>query len=573
DIFAFGAVLYEMVTGRKAFDARSQASLMAAILEHEPPALSKVRPDVPRQLEHVVQRCLAKSPDERWQTAADLHRELQWVVESVAEEPSRAEVAPRRAALWRWPVPLGAAVVAAVLCALLAGTGAWMFPRATSATESGVARLTIALPTGNELAVERPGVAISPAGTHVVYVAVSRGQQQLYLRAIDGIDASALAGTESATSPFFSPDGQWVGFFAQGKLKKVSVATGTTQALCDAPFGAGGSWGTDGNIYFAATNISGISKVSANGGTPTDVTRLDRATGEVSHRWPQVLPGRGAVMFTVWTGPALDEKQVHVQRLDTGERTVVIQGGETGRYVATGHVIYVRADELFAIAFDLARLEVSGQAARLPDVVRGSAGAEGANYAVSDTGVLVYPPGDPRRYERRLVWVDRNGRVEPLSAPPRAYNGNAAISPDGRRAAVDVEAGTIGIWIHDFSRGTLTPLATGSGSSQAPRWTADGSRIVYRGTRTGFRNLWWKTVDDASGEERLTTGETLQTPGSWSADGQWLAYNNGDPATGFDIWALPAAGDRKPRVIANTRFGEQYPRLSPDGRWLAYTSN
>jgi len=342
--------------------------------------------------------------------------------------------------------------------------------------------------------------------------------------------------------------------------------------LCDAPFGGGGSWGRDGTIYFVATNISGVSKVSENGGTPTDVTRLDRARGEVSHRWPQVLPGGGAVMFTVWTGPARDEHEVHVQRLDTGERTSVIQGGDTGRYVPTGHVVYAREAELLAIPFDLGRLRVSGQAVRLTDVVQGT-GTEGPDFAVSDTGVLVHPPDDPQRFERRLVWVDRSGRVEPLSAPPRFYSGNAALSPDGRQAAVDVEGGTISIWIHDIPRGTLTPLATGSGSSQAPRWTPDGRRLVYRGTRTGFRNVWSKSVDDAAGEERLTTGETLQTPGSWSADGQWLAFHSTDPATGFDIWALPTGGDRKPRVIVNTRFDEQHPRLSPDGRWLAYTVN
>ena len=192
---------------------------------------------------------------------------------------------------------------------------------------------------------------------------------------------------------------------------------------------------------------------------------------------------------------------------------------------------------------------------------------------LSDVGALVYLPGSPQRYERRLVWVGRDGRVEPLAAPPREYYGNAVISPDGRFAAVDVSAGTIDLWIYDFSRATLTPLTTGTGSSQAPRWTPDGKRIVYRGTRTGFRNLWWKSVDGSTIEERLTSGEDVQTPGSWSADGQWLVYVADDPATGSDVWALPAGGDQKPRVILRTPFAERFPRLSPDGRWLAYASN
>jgi dipeptidyl aminopeptidase/acylaminoacyl peptidase len=237
----------------------------------------------------------------------------------------------------------------------------------------------------------------------------------------------------------------------------------------------------------------------------------------VSHRWPHVLPGDRAVMFGVWTGPAWDEQQIHVQRLDSGERTIVVLGGDTGHYVPTGHVVYARRDELFAVPFDLDRLQVSGQAVRLADAVRND--GEGSNYAVSDVGELVYLPGSAQRYERRLVWVARDGRVEPLAAPPREYNGNAVISPDGRLAAVDVETGTYGIWLYDFSRATLTPLTTGNGSSQAPRWTPDGKRIVYRGTRTGFRNLWWKTVEDTMIEERLASGEGIQTPGSWSADG------------------------------------------------------
>ena len=571
DIFAFGSVLYEMVAGRKAFEAKSHAGLIAAILEHEPPALSTVQPLAPRQLEHVVQRCLAKSPDERWQTASDLHRELQWVVESIGHDAPAAATGPRRAALWERPVALGI-ILAVVLIAAVAGVVAWVLPRTTFVAGTKVARLTMTLPAGEELAaLEFPGVAISPAGTHVAYVATGGGRQQLYVRAIDSMETKALAGTELARSPFFSPDGQWVGFFAQGKLRKVSIAAGITQTLCDAPYGVGGSWAPDGTIYFAAGSSSGLSKVPADGGTPTDATTLDRVKGEVSHRYPQVLPGGRAVMFTMWTGPGRDESHVHVQRLDTGERTTVVQGGDTGRYVSTGHVVYARGDELFAVPFDLDRLQVSGQAVRLADAVR--LGGEGAHYAVSDVGDLVYLPGSPQRYERRLVWVDRDGRVEPLAAPPREYYGNTVISPDGRMAALDVEAGTIGIWLYDFTRSTLTPLTTGNGSSQAPRWTADGKRIVYRGTRSGFRNLWWKAVDDTASEERLASGEGIQTAGSWSADGQWLVYLDSDLETGTDVWALPAGGDRKPRVIVRTPFAEYYPRLSSDGRWLAYTSN
>jgi serine/threonine-protein kinase len=572
DIFAFGSVLYEMVTGRSAFPAKSRASLIAAILDHEPPGLSAVDARVPRQLDHVVRRCLAKSPDERWQTAADLHRELKWAAESITQDTPAKGADAQEAAPWRRPITIAIAIAAALVAAVVAGVVALRLLGGVPATESRVVRLTMALPAGAEVAeLENPAVAISPAGTHIAYVAMSGDRQQLHVRAIDSLEAKAHAGTELASNPFFSPDGQWIGFFAPGKLKKVSVAAGITQTLCDAPFGRGGSWAPDGSIYFAATNSSGLSKVSADGGTPGEVTTLDRAKGEVSHRWPQVLPGGKALLFTLWTGPGRDEQHVLVQRLDTGERITVVKGGGTGRYVPSGHVVYARGDELFAVRFDLDRLQVSGPAVRLADAVR--VGSEGAHYAVSDVGELTYLPGDPQRYRRRLVWVARDGRVEPLAAPEREYFGNAALSPDGRFAAVDVETGTIDLWIYDFSRATLTPLQTGIGSSQAPRWTPDGNRIVYRGTRTGFRNVWWKTVDDATSEERLTTGERIETPGSWSADGEWLVYMAIDPVTGPDVWALPAGGGREPRVIVRTPYQEAHPRLSPDGRWLAYTSN
>jgi len=276
-------------------------------------------------------------------------------------------------------------------------------------------------------------------------------------------------------------------------------------------------------------------------------------------------------MFDVWMGPGVDEKQVQVQRLDGGERIVVVQAGSSGRYVASGHVIYARNDELFAVPFDMSRLRVSGQASRLSDTTW--RGGEGNQYAVSDTGIFVSVAGSPVRNERRLVWVGRDGRVEPVPAPARAYNGNAVVSPDGRRAAVDIEDATIGVWLYDFVRGTLTPLTTGKGSSQAPRWTPDGTRIVYRGTRTGQRNLWWKALDDPTAEESLTTGSGVQTPGSFASDGKWLVYTATDPATGSDVFALPFGGDRKPRAVVKTPIAEDNPRLSPDGHWLAYVSS
>ena len=567
DIWAFGCVLFEMVSGRPPFTGDTVSETLADVMKSEPP-WPTLPASVPTNLHGLIRRCLVKEPRQRIRDVGDVRLALEGAFETTAPQTTAAATSPDLR--WTRTAAFRLAAAAAVVASAVAGIGVWILSRATPEA-SPIARLAIALPDDQRFAdLQNPALAVSPQGTLVAYAAESGGRQQLHVRAIDGVESKALAGTEGATNPFFSPDGRWIGFFAQGKLKKVSVEAGTTQALCDAPNGRGGSW-AGGDIYFAATNAAGLSKVSADGGAPTEVTTLDRAKGEVSHRWPQVLPGDGALMFTAWTGPGVDETQVVVQRLGSRERTVVVQGGESGRYVASGHLIYARDDELFAVPFDLDAMRASAQAVRLGDSVW--SGAEGTQYAVSDNGVIVSVSGSPGRYERRLVWAGRDGRVEPLAAPPRNYSGNAVISPDGRRAAVDIETGTVGVWLYDFLRATLTPLTTGKGSSQAPRWTPDGTHIVYRGTRAGFRNLWWKTVDDTANEERLTTGKLTQTPGSWSGDGQWLAYYEIDPATGSDIWALPSGGDRKPRVVVRTPSAEGYPRLSPDGRWLAYTSD
>ncbi len=570
DVFAFGTVLYEMLTGRRAFQRGSTVETLGAILQDDPPELTVGNPKIGPALERVLRHCLEKRPEARFQSARDLAFALDSLSATSGEIPPSADAgtapkaAARPATVWvpRW-VALATGLSLLLLVAVV-GVVAWKSLDRPPAAEPRVVRLTLTLPAGEKLdttGAECSQVAISPAGTNIVYVASSGGRGQLYLRPIDRVMATALAGTEGAKCPFFSPDGQWVGFFAERKMKKVSLASGISQMLCDAA-GGDGSWGPDGSIYFAPRGNSGLSKVSADGGSPTEVTTLDRAKGEVSHRWTQVLPGGKGVTFGVWTGPGRDEVSVYVQRLDTGERTLVVQGAARGRYVASGHLVYVRGSELFAAPFDLERLQVSGAAVRLADDV--------GHYAVSDRGDLVYLPDNPERSQRRLVWVDRGGRVEPLAAPERDYR-SAALSPDGRFAVVDIGGGATSVWIYDFSRATLTPFPTGDGSSQSPRWTPDGKRIVYRGTRAGFRNVWWKSVNDTTDEERLTTGEWVETPGSWSADGEWLVYQRSDP-TGADVWAVRAS-DGKSHAVVSTPAGEYGPRLSPDGRWLAYYSD
>ena len=309
------------------------------------------------------------------------------------------------------------------------------------------------------------------------------------VRALASGETRALAGTVGASAPFFSPDGQWVAFFADGKLKKTRLTGTAPQELCDAAVGLGGAWGSDDSIYFVPFNTSGVWRVAASGGAPKPVTTVDRTKGEVSHRWPQLLPGADGLLFTVWTGPGADEKHLHLQMLATGERRLLIQGASTGLYVRSGHLVYARDDELMAVPFDLSTMQLKGQPVALEERAIDD---EGAHFAVSDTGTLIYRRASARRFERRLVWIDPktagnpSGGLDPLPVPNRPYT-DPMISPDGRYAAFTNIGPVETIWVHDFSRNTQVALtSTTAGSSQAPVWTADGRRIVYRGSRLGL---------------------------------------------------------------------------------------
>jgi hypothetical protein len=565
DIWAFGVVLYEMLTGRRAFEGNDVSITLAAVMTKEP-EWDALPASTPEALRRLLIRCLQKDAKARMRDIGEARLQIDELLSSAPAFETTRPVTPRRRGT-SWPLTM----VTAVFAAIVAGIVVWTLRPPAPSVAGPVARVAVSLPAGVRLAeLQFPAVALSPDGTQLAFAALKGSTRQLYIRSLDNVELKAIAGTEDATAPFFSPDGQWIGFFAGGKLKKISVAGSALQALWSAPLGVGGSWAPDNTIYFAPTAIAGLWKIPAAGGTAQPVTTLDRSKGEVSHRWPQVLPGGTSVLFTVWTGPGYDEKYFAVQSLETGERHVLLRGGETGRYVSTGHLVYTRGDALMAVPLDLARLKVTGGApVVLAEMVW--TGAQGAHYSVSDSGSLAYVPGDPPRYERRLVWVDRKGAVEPLPVPSRAF-GSPQLSPDGHRLAVEVWEGTVGIWIYDFARATLTPLTSG-GSSQQPAWTPDGERIAYRFTRSGLRNVFWKAVDGIGEEERLTTGDDNQTPGSWSPDGKWLAFADLATSTGADIWLVRPEGDRKAQVFLRTPSNERDPRFSPDGRWLAYVSD
>ena len=416
---------------------------------------------------------------------------------------------------WRWAVVAGVALLGG---AVVASLGIWTLKPSPLSASRPVARVAVTLPADEELVTTFPLIAVSPDGAHLVYVAKRRGVQQLHLRALDSLESRALLGTEGATAPFFSPDSQWVGFFADAKLKKIRVSGGASQVLCDARDAYGGSWAPNDVIYFAPGSFSGLWQVSAAGGAPQPFTKLQKA--EISHRSPQVLPGGRAVLFTSRTGPGSDERSVQVQLLPSGERHVVAQG-DTGYYVPTGHLVYVQAatGTLVAVPFDLTSLQV-GTAAPVAVaegiLVRG----EGTHVASSANGLLAYVAGRSDVDDRALVWVDRHGKSEPLTAPSRPYE-LPRVSPDGDQLAFMTSGAKMDVWIHNFARGNSTKLISEE-SNQFPIWTPDGKRVTYRATRAGTRNIFWRMADGSGTEERLTTGKGNHAPSSWSPDGQVL---------------------------------------------------
>jgi Tol biopolymer transport system component/DNA-binding winged helix-turn-helix (wHTH) protein len=485
-------------------------------------------------------------------------------IEKVAAAPATAKsgasmkvIRARRRGALLWGIAL------LLLVAAIASFATWNLRRSPS--PQPVSRFTITLPPGQQFAGLDTGVALalSPDGTHLAYAALLGDTQQLYLRALDSLESKPIPETEGATNPFFSPDGQWVGFFAGGKMKKVSVSGGAVLILGNAPQPSGASWGSQGRIAFASAGVEALQRVADEGGTPLPLTRFQ--TGEISHRWPDFLPGGEAVLFTVVKGNNWSNEQIAVLSLGTGERRTVINGGTYPRYAPSGHLLYAHEGRLMAVPFDPQQLTATGKAVPVVDGVLQSTGPQ---YSFSATGSLVYIPGVAQADQSKLVWVSRNGGEQLLAAPARYYD-TPGLSPDGRRVAV----GTDGqVWLYDFSRETLTRFTFEGSENQDPVWTPDGKRIAFESNKEGPSNVFWQLADGSGGLERLTTSEYNDNPRSWSPDGQLLAFSEHTIAAGFDLWILRLE-DRKAQPLLRTPFNESAPRFSHDGRWLAYASD
>jgi hypothetical protein len=567
DIWAFGVVLYEMLSGQPLFGGETISDVLAAVLTRDVP-LQALPSGTPAGVRRLLARCLERDPRRRLRDIGDARIDLDAVDERVSDEPS----APRGALATWLPWTVAAVAVAALVWAVAS--------RPQPQPDRVDGHFTLQLPADAGLVTSdlpywsQGPLAISPDGRQVVYVAPGPRRTRLVARAMNDFTPRALPGTDGGRLPFFSPDGLWIGFFADDKLKKVALAGGTPVTLADAPDGAGGSWSDDGQIVFAPAMSSGLFIVSDAGGTPRRVTSLDSVAGDDVHAWPQVLPGGQRVLFTViaWSR---ETSSVVVVDLSTGARRTVVENASYARFVTdpggqAGQVVFVRSDTLIAAAFDPAREAPAGSP--VPRIERVSQG----QFDISRTGVLVYAPGSGVALDYSLVWVTRSGETQPINDLLRGYE-DLHISPDGRTVVLTIEepgADTPAhVWLADTSRATLTRL-TFDGFSRDPVWAPDGKSFVF-GSKRGDQEfgLYLQRLDGGAAELVWQSPTPIwPDPQSWTPDGQSVVFVTKGTDTHDDIWTLSVA-ERRAAPWLQTPAAEWAGRLSPDGQWMAYNSN
>ncbi len=557
DIFAFGALLYQMLTGRRAFEGKSQASVITAIMSVDPPALCSLQPTTPPVLDWVTKRCLEKDPDERWQSAKDLTAHLKLIGEGGAQAgaPTPVAVTRTRRSRLMW------GVAGLLVGAIATGFTVWSLVRPVSPPPT---RLAVVVPEAHSL-FRGGGLALSPDGRDLVYVGWGDDVGQLVWRSLDQLEGAPIPGTEGARYPFFSPDSKWIAFFTDRLLKKVSLAGGSSVTICDAVGARGsGSWGPNDNIVFSG--FSGLFEVSASGGVPRAITSSENEAS--NYRDPDILPGGRAVLFT--TGHSNADARIVAKSLETGEQRTLVDGIHP-RYVPTGHIVFIREGLIWAVPFDLDRLELSGTP--MPVLEGLQAGfLHSTRFAVSGDGSLVYfPEGSDEN--TRLIWVDRHGREILPVGPPGLYM-NPELSPDEKQVAVhriDPESENPDIWLIELEHDISTRFTFDRGTDLAFLWSPDGARIVFNSNRDGgVYKLYEKPTSGAGDAELLLDSNESIGPFDWSTDGRFIIYFRGSTR---DIHVLPMFGDRRPFSFLETEFDEYQAKLSPNGRWIAYASD
>lgn len=565
DIFAFGAILYEMLSLRRAFAAATPADTMTAILKEDPPDLPAAERHIPPPLTRIVDRCLEKNSTARFQTASD----LAFALESVSSQSDSAAetITPgRKALLQNARVAWGVATSSLLVAALAIATTLYLRPAAPAPV---VTRLDVVTPPTSDAF----SFALSPDGRQLAFVANGEKGSQLWLRPLDQVRAQLLAGTEGASYPFWAPDGRALGFFADGKLKRIDVTGGALQVLADAPYPRGGTWNADGVIVFSPMAADPLMRVAATGGPVVPATHLAAEQG--SHRWPQFLPDGRRFLFLMATGQP-QTHGVYVGSLDGGEPTRVMPAETAAVYAAPGYLLHVSQGAqgvLTAYPFDAARATVVDEPMPVAQVVGTDDGARHGAFSVSAQGILAHRPGSPAR--RQLVWVDGAGKMLGAIGPPdESAPGNPELAPDGQRVGIGrIVQGNTDVWLIDVGRGVPSRFTFDVAIDNAPVWSPDASRVVFRSSRKGVHDLFEKPARGTSDEQPLLVTSQVKSPLDWSRDGRFLLYGTQDPKTGTDLWVLPLTGERKPFAVLQSSFDEIEGQFSPDGRWLAYASN
>lgn len=582
DIFSLGCVLYEMITGRRAFDGKSQLSVLSAILEKEPEPISKIQPLTPPALDHVVHDSLAKDPEARWQNAADVARELRWVASapstSIAAVPELPRNPLRERLLW----------AAVALLAVLLASSVWLSLRGREPVRVLRSYLPPPPASGFDFTGDFSGPpAIAPDGAAVAFCARGgKDQDSIWVQSFSDLAAHKLEGTEGSSFPFWSADGAFLGFFADGHLKKIASSGGPVTVLANAPNARGGSWNQDNVIIYEPDYRDSLWRISANGGTPVRLTRFEGGK-HTTHRWPRFLPDGKHFLFFATNHSGNSEQGIYFGSLQDGSYRRVADSDSQPQY-ASGYLLYHLQSQLLAQKFDPVKGVVSGDPVTVVNFAEYDAGTWHTTFSVSDNGLLVYEPGS-KTLGTDLIWLDNSGKTIAKIGERAFYKGSGRLSPDGKRLAVSMGDPQADIWVFDLLRGARTRLTFGGATHLMPSWSADGQRVVY------VRQSGATVIEGTSLRARLASGGgqeevlmdrdpsgepmTLLAP-QWSPDGRYILHTEQRGPTGAGVWALPVGGETKAagnKPISIVQSTSQQARiiqfrLSPDGRWLAYSS-